>query len=281
MIMVLGIFLYIRYNSMQATFYRITQNRLFVNISTLIIVLYSITLGVRTFDHIAIPWQSTLRVLDFVVSLYFVLEIGLRMLSYKRLWHFFKQGWNIFDFAIVLITIVPIGHTEFAMVARVLRVFRVLRLITVRPQLKELIDVLFKAIPAFIDIVLLLFIIFYIYAVIGVSVFRDVPSGLWDNFGVAMLTLFRVFTLEDWTDVMYETMTHISPWSWVYYISFLVIAAFVFFNLFIAVLVEEISAYRQGKLQKSLDAEHAHIVEMERTIARLEAKIDTLLKNKD
>ena len=260
-------------------FNKITKHKWFINISTIIILLYSIVLSIKTFKSVAIPYEGVLNVLDIIVSIYFVIEITMRLFSYRHIWIFFRRGWNIFDFVIVGITLIPIGHTEFAMVMRVLRVFRILRLITIRPQLKELIDVLIKAIPAFLDILLLLFIIFYIYAIIGVAVFRDTPSGLWDNFSIAILTLFRVFTLEDWTDVMYETMEVISPWSWVYFVSFLIIAAFVFFNLFVAVLVEEISAYRQEKLQKKLDKEHKHITDMEQTIKRLEQKIDTLLKH--
>ncbi len=263
----------------RSTFNRITRHKLFINISTAIILLYSVVLGIKTFESVAIPYERFLTVLDGVISIYFVAEIALRLLSYRRFWLFFRNGWNIFDFTIVAITMIPVGHTEFAMVMRVLRVFRILRLITIRPQLKELIDVLLKAIPAFVDILVLLFIIFYIYAIIGVSLFNDTPSGLWDNFSIAMLTLFRVFTLEDWTDVMYETMEVVSPWSWLYFVSFLVIAAFVFFNLFVAVLVEEISAYRQAKLQHALDEDHAHIMHMEKIVERLEKKIDAVLEN--
>ena len=260
------------------TLNHITQHKLFVNISTTIILLYSIVLGIKTFESVAIPYEQILSTLDFVISIYFVVEIALRLLSYRRIWAFFRDGWNVFDFVIVTITLIPFGHTEFAMVIRVLRVFRILRLITIRPQLKELIDVLLKAIPAFLDILILLFIIFYIYAIIGVSLFSDTPSGLWDNFSVALLTLFRVFTLEDWTDVMYETMDVVSPWSWVYFVSFLVIAAFVFFNLFIAVLVEEIGNYRQEKVRQNSTENYENIIEMKNTITRLEQKLDTLIK---
>ncbi len=260
------------------TFNRIAKNKLFINISTAIILLYSVVLGIKTFKSVAVPYEGILTTLDFVISIYFVIEITLRLLSYRRFWLFFRDGWNVFDFTIVAITLIPVGHTEFAMVMRVLRVFRILRLITIRPQLKELIDVLLKAIPAFLDILVLLFIIFYIYAIIGVSLFKDTPSGLWDNFGMAMLTLFRVFTLEDWTDVMYETMEVVSLWSWIYFVSFLVIAAFVFFNLFVAVLVEEISAYRQAKLQNQINEDHTHIVHMEKIVERLENKLDKVLE---
>jgi len=110
---------------------------------------------------------------------------------------------------------------------------------------------LIRAIPSIVDIVILLFIIFYIYAIMGSFIFADMPSGLWDNFLIAMLTLFRVFTFEDWTDVMYETM-EVYPWSWVYFVSFIIIAAFVFFNLFVAVIIGEMQKMQDKQMQDEI-----------------------------
>ena len=118
------------------------------------------------------------------------------------------------------------------------------------------------AIPSIIDIVILMFIIFYIYAIIGNFLFASVPSGLWNDFLVSMLTLFRILTFEDWTDVMYEGM-EIYPWSWVYFVSFIIIAAFVFFNLFVAVIIGEMENIRDKE-------DHGHEDEME--------KLDIVLK---
>ena len=121
-----------------------------------------------------------------------------------------------------------------------MRIFRVLRLLNARPELKKIIDMLIGAIPAIVDIVILMFIIFYIYAIVGNFFFEELKSGLWKDFLTAMLTLFRVLTFEDWTDVMYEAM-EVHPWAWVYFVSFVIIAAFVFFNLFVAVIIAKIS----------------------------------------
>ena len=95
-----------------------------------------------------------------------------------------------------------------------------------------------------------MFIIFYIYAVVGSFIFADMKSGLFDNFLTAMLTLFRILTFEDWTDVMYEAM-EIYQWSWIYFISFIVITAFVFFNLFIAVIIGEMQEMRDSEKKSS------------------------------
>jgi voltage-gated sodium channel len=225
--------------------------RWFSNLTTLIIIFYASVLGFRTLDEAAQPYGNILYVLDYIVTIYFVIELAIKMTAEDKFLNFFKSGWNIFDFVIVAVTLIPLSNSSFAAIARLLRVFRILRLFTARPELKSIIDMLIKAIPSIVDIVILLFIIFYIYAIMGSFLFQEMPSGLWNNFLIAMLTLFRVFTFEDWTDVMYETM-EIYPWSWIYFISFIVIAAFVFFNLFVAVIIGEMQKMQDEKMKDEI-----------------------------
>jgi voltage-gated sodium channel len=204
-----------------------------------------------------------------------VSEIAIRMASEERTLDFFKDGWNVFDFVIVTISLIPLDSADFAMIARMVRVFRVLRLITARPELKQIIDVLIKAIPAIVDIVLLMFIVFYIYAIIGSFLFAELKSGLWDNFLIAMLTLFRVLTFEDWTDVMYEAM-ELNSWYWIYFVSFVIIAAFVLFNFFVAVIIEQMQSMHEDKITETLQKEDDHIQELTEVIKGLNSKIDKL-----
>jgi voltage-gated sodium channel len=79
-----------------------------------------------------------------------------------------------------------------------------------------------------------MFIIFYVYAAIGATLFAAINPDLWGDVAVSMLTLFRVMTFEDWTDVMYETMTVYSL-SWIYYLSFIFLTAFAFLNMVIGI----------------------------------------------
>jgi len=227
-----------------SSFQKIANSPLFINITTAIIVLYAVILGIRTYDSVVIPFEIFFMALDYIVTLYFLIELIIRMVSEDSLKKFFKDKWNIFDFVIVVITLIPIQDSDFAMIARLIRVFRVLRLISLRPELKVIIDVLIKSIPAITDIIVLMFIIFYIYAIVGSFLFQDLKSGLWDNFAISMLTLFRVFTFEDWTDVMYEAMEKYDL-AWLYFVSFIIIAAFVFFNLFVAVIISEMEKLNQ------------------------------------
>ena len=241
---------------------RLREARWFSNLTTAIIIIYASALGLKSLMDVESGYMTIMAVLDYTVTIYFLIEILIKMYAEERFLDFFKDKWNLFDFIIVSITLIPLENSSMAAVARLLRVFRILRLITVRPGLKKIIDMLVGAIPSIIDIVILMFIIFYIYAILGNFLFADLPSGLWDDFLISMLTLFRILTFEGWTEVMYEAM-ELYSWSWVYFISFIIIAAFVFFNLFIAVIIGEMEKLRD-------EDDHEHDEEME--------KLDIVLK---
>jgi voltage-gated sodium channel len=231
-------------------FIKIREAKWFSNLTTSIIIFYAAILGLKTIDEIEGALGYTAMVLDYFVTIYFLIEIIIKMTAASNMKEFFSDKWNVFDFIIVVITLIPLEDTALAPIARLLRVFRVLRLLTARPELKEIIDMLIGAIPAIVDIALLMFIIFYIYAVTGNFLFAEAPSGLWTDFLVAMLTLFRILTFEDWTDVMYEAM-EIYSWAWVYFVSFVIIAAFVFLNLFVAVIISEMEKLHQKEEQEN------------------------------
>jgi len=230
---------------------QIRDSRWFSNLTTIIIIAYACILGFKTLDDVDTNYDFFLKFADYFVTVYFVFELAIKMVAEKKFVNFFKSGWNLFDFIIVLITLLPLESSNYAAIARLMRVFRILRLFTARPELKAIIDMLIKAIPAIIDIVILMFIIFYIYAIIGNFFFVDLQSGLWKDFLVSMLTLFRVLTFEDWTDVMYEAM-EVYPWAWAYFVSFIIIAAFVFFNLFVAVIIGEMQKLQEEDMKKEI-----------------------------
>ncbi|AXX92870.1 ion transporter [Malaciobacter molluscorum LMG 25693] len=223
----------------------------FSNLTTLIIIAYASVLGFKTLGDVETKYSLFLQFADTFVTIYFIFEIAIKMAAEKKFFNFFKNGWNLFDFTIVIITLLPLESSGFAAIARLLRVFRILRLFTARPELKAIIDMLIKAIPSIIDIVILMFIIFYIYAIVGSFFFVDLPSGLWKDFLISMLTLFRILTFEDWTDVMYEAMD-VYPWAWVYFVSFIIIAAFVFFNLFVAVIIGEMQKLQESEMKEEI-----------------------------
>lgn len=223
------------YSRLQKQFIELKDNRLFEWIVIGIIVLSALLIGAHTYD-IAPIYLKILNVLDLGVTIFFVVEISIRFLAEENKKTFFKKGWNIFDTLVVVISLIPIDDSEMVLLARLIRIFRVLRMVSVIPELRILLSSLFKALPQLGYVVMLMFIIFYIYAAIGSTIFASINPQLWGDISISLLTLFRVMTFEDWTDVMYETMT-VYPLSWFYYLSFIFLTAFAFLNMVIGIVV--------------------------------------------
>ncbi len=217
-------------------FVAIRSNKFFEMAVVTIIILSAMMIGATTYD-IAPHWMDVLKGFDIAVTVFFLIELVIRMVAEKRLRDFFKKGWNIFDFLIVTASLIPIDESELVLLARLLRIFRMLRLVSMVPEMRILMDALVKAIPRIGYVVLLMFIIFYIYGAIGSFLFEKINPVLWGDISISMLTLFRVATFEDWTDVMYETM-EVFPFSWAFYLSFIFLTAFVFLNMMIGVVLD-------------------------------------------
>ncbi len=222
--------------SLRARFMALRNNKIFEMVVITIIILSALVIGATTYD-IDPKWLAVLYVFDIAVTLFFLAEVLIRMMAEERLRDFFREGWNVFDFVIVAASLIPIGGTQMVLLARLLRVFRVLRLVSIIPELRMLMDALIKAIPRIGYVALLMFIIFYVYGAFGSFFFERINPELWGDIAISMLTLFRVATFEDWTDVMYETMA-VYPLSWIYYITFIFLSAFVFLNMMIGVVLD-------------------------------------------
>ncbi|MBF6057181.1 MULTISPECIES: ion transporter [Thiomicrorhabdus] len=261
-------------------FQRIRDNKIFEMFVIAVILFSSLMIGIRTYQ-LNETASTILIFLDYAVTLFFLVEILIRMAAEDRLRDFFKKGWNIFDFIIVVVSLIPLDDSEYALIARMLRLFRVMRLISFIPELRVLVTALINALPRMGYVALLMFIIFYLYAVIGNLLFSQINPQLWGDLGIALLTLFRVATFEDWTDVMYETMT-VYPLSWIYYVTFIFFSAFVFLNMMIGIVVEVLDEEHKKMEAEKLGDKQEEIMDSERQLAEevasLHAKIDLLLQ---
>ena len=225
----------------------IRNNKIFETFIILIIISSAMLVGAKTYDLPA-SMLEVLRILDWVVTLIFLFEIGIRFAAEERKANFFRNAWNIFDTLIVIVSLIPIENTEMVLVARLVRVFRVMRMISFIPELRLLLNSLLIALPRLGYVMLLMFIIFYIYAAVGSLFFENINSFLWGDIARAMLTLFRVMTFEDWTDVMYEVM-EVYSWSWVYFVSFIFLTAFAFLNMVIGIVVNVLEEEHQREVE--------------------------------
>jgi voltage-gated sodium channel len=240
------------------------QNRLFEFSVIAVIILSSLLIGVKTYD-INPYYLTILEWLDVAVTLFFLAEITTRFIACEQKSKFFNQAWNVFDTLIVVISLIPIDQSEYALLARLIRIFRVLRLISAIPELRLLVNALLKALPSMGYVLLLMFILFYIYAAIGSFIFSTINPVLWGDIGISMLTLFRVVTFEDWTDVMYETM-EVHAWSWMYYLSFIFFNAFVFLNMMIGIVIDKMN-------EEHIDKEEDMLKEINNRLKNIEISI--------
>lgn len=222
-------------STLQAKFIRIRSNKLFETFVVSVIVFSALLVGAKTYDMSGLAYKLT-HLLDWFISAFFLIEISIRFLAEPRKRDFFKTFWNIFDTLIVLVSLIPADNADLAIIARLVRVFRVLRMISIIPELRILLVSLLKALPQLGYVMLLMFIIFYIYAAIGSTLFETINPTLWGDITISLLTLFRVMTFEDWTDVMYETM-EFYPLSWIFYLTFIFFTAFAFLNMVIGIVV--------------------------------------------
>jgi voltage-gated sodium channel len=263
---------------LQARFVALRSNKLFETVVIAVIIVSAMVIGASTYD-VPPAVLGLFDVLDAAVTLFFLAEIIVRMLAEGSLRRFFSQGWNVFDFVIVTASLIPVDESQMALLGRLLRVFRVLRLVSIIPELRVLLNAFITAVPRLGYVSLLMFIIFYIYAAAGSLFFGDINETLWGNITIAMLTLFRVATFEDWTDVMYETMT-VHPWSWVYYLTFIFIVAFIFLNMMIGIVLETLQREHEklDRLSGAGEAGEVHwIREHTETIEQRLDRIEALL----
>ena len=237
-----------KWKLLRARLNRIKASKVFEISIITVIVVSAIAVGAHSYS-LSPQTIKILAILEYIISAIFCMEIGIRILAEEKFSDFFRSGWNVFDFTIVAVSLIPIGNVQVVWVARLVRIFRVLRLISYVPQLRIIIDTLGRAIPRIGYVVLLMFILFYMYGTLGNMFFGKINPFLWGNVSISMLTLFRIVSLEDWTDVMYETM-EVYPLSWIYYLSFIFLVTFIFLNIMVAIVID---AWQEGRIDQEKD----------------------------
>jgi voltage-gated sodium channel len=265
-------------SQLQALFQRIDKSKIFQSFVIAVIIVSALTVGAHTYSlhptvELALNWM------DIGITAFFLIELIIRFVASKGIKDFFSKGWNIFDTIIVLGSLYPAAGSTM-LIARLLRIFRVLRLVSMIPELRLLVNSLLKAIPQMGYIALLMFVIFYIYAAMGSMMFADINPVLWQDVSISMLTLFRIATFEDWTDIMYETMA-VYELSWIYYLTFIFLTAFVFLNMMVGAILEVMGEEHRNAREEqadndSLPATQGQVNELQAQIAELK----TLLSKK-
>jgi voltage-gated sodium channel len=277
-------------NIVSQTALKITKSKKFGAFIFFLIFLSAVIIGIETYPGIASKHRSLLTFLDKLIISFFVLEIGLRIISNgKSPWLFFSDPWNVFDFLVVAVCLIPAVDTHFFAVFRILRVLRILRMITFFPKLRLLIGTLLKSIPSMGYIFILITILFYVFAIVGVFIFGASDPMHFGDLHHTLVTLFKVLTLEGWTDIMnthiYGPVSNgntqiISIWPFLYFASFILVGAMIIMNLFIGVIMNSMQESQNEMAQELQDIKSRDIksqdIKSEKLFLQIMTKIDEL-----
>ncbi|MGK7296968.1 MAG: ion transporter [Candidatus Wenzhouxiangella sp. M2_3B_020] len=211
-------------------------------IITLILVNAAI-LGLETSPAVMDRIGGVLIFANQVILAVFVVEILVKLFAFG--FRFFRSGWNVFDFFVVGIALVPAaGPLE---VLRALRILRVLRLLSQVERLRKIIESLMRALPGMGWTALLLVLVFYIFAVMGTMMFRESFPEYWGTLGRSFFSLFQIMTLESWSSAIARPMLEEIPLAWMYFVPFILVSSFMVLNLFIAIIVSATNAIHEDE----------------------------------
>ncbi|MEM9707057.1 MAG: ion transporter [Pseudomonadota bacterium] len=242
-----------------------------------LILVNAVILGAETLAPVKESYLDVLMHIDRAIIYAFTIEVALRIVAYRV--DYFRSGWNLFDLAIVIVSLV--AATSGLAAIRAFRVLRVLRVVTVFPRMRLVVSALFDSIPGIASGGIVLVLIVYVFAVIAANLYGPLHNELFGDVFAAMYTLFQVMTLEGWAEIADEVaQTH--PNSWIFFLSFVFIATFTMLNLFVAIVVRVVDedAEEAEAADGALLDQREELRRLRAEISSLKASIDTLLETR-
>lgn len=240
-----------------------------------VILLNGVILGLETSGHAMSVAGAALILLDRICLAVFVVELALKLVAWGP--RFFRSGWNLFDFAVVGISLLP--ATGDLSILRALRVLRVLRLVSVVPDMRRIVQALLQAIPGMASIAALLALVYYVFGVMATRLFGETFPEWFGTIGQSVFSLFQVMTLDAWSDGLVRPMLEVHPHAWLFFVPFILVTSFAVLNLFIAIIVNSMQRMHEEEqaAARALDAtvhvEGAHVAG---ELASLRAEIGAL-----
>jgi voltage-gated sodium channel len=226
---------------MNAKLNALVRARWFETTILIVIILAGVLAGLETSPALVARYGTQLEALDLFVLAIFIVEIALKIAVHGRQpWHYFRDGWNVFDFTIVALCCLPM-NAQFAAVLRLARALRLLRLVTALPRLQLLVGALLKSLGAMGYVGLLLALMFYIYGVAGVHLFREADASHFGSLKAALLSLFQVITLDNWSEIYRAARPGAPLATPIYFISFILLGTMIMLNLFIGIIMNSMS----------------------------------------
>lgn len=235
-----------------------------------VIVVNAILLGMETSQSLMSAIGPLLITLDRICLGIFVVELLAKMFVYRL--RFFRDGWNVFDFVIVGISLVPASQGFSAL--RALRILRVLRLVSVAPQLRRVVEGFVTAIPGMASVFLLMALMFYIGAVIATKLFAATFPDWFGTLGLSAYSLFQIMTLESWSMGIVRPVMEIYPYAWMFFVPFIIVTTFAVVNLLVGLIV---NSMQDAHAQESNAETDAYRDDVAMRLAAIEARLDRLL----
>ncbi len=265
----------------------VVEAQLTQKIIVALILLNALTLGLETSVSMMAFAGPVLITADRLILAIFTVEVLAKMFAYGL--RFWRNPWNVFDFLVVGIALVP-GTGPFS----VLRVLRLLRLVSMVPKLRFIVEALLRAIPGIGSILGLLLLVFYVFAIIATGLFRETHPEWFGTLGASMYTLFQVMTLESWSMGISRPVMEEHPWAWAFFVPFILVATFTVLNLFIAIIVDAMQRMHEHQVameektittvvheeNQSLHAELAALGEQTRMLQERLARMQALLEKR-
>jgi voltage-gated sodium channel len=244
----------------------------FVTRFILMVILFNaVILGLETSPTVMAKAGSLLHLLDALCLWVFVIELVLKLVAYRL--SFFKNGWNIFDFVIVGIAVMPNGGA--LSVLRALRILRLLRVISVSPSLRKVVEGLVSALPGMGSVVILMSIIFYVGSVIATKLFAATHPEWFGSLGASAYSLFQIMTLESWSMGIVRPVMETSPNAWMFFVPFILVTTFSVVNLLVGLIVNSMQEVA-GREAEDTTAHHRE--EMLERLSGIEAQLSDIAK---
>lgn len=255
----------------------IVKSTAFEKFITLIIIANAVTLGFDTNPNLPKNVTDILNICDNVFLAIFTAEILAKMGVYKK--KFFNDPWRIFDFIIVFISLLPSSGP--LSVLRSLRILRTLRMISVVPSLKRVVNGLLVAIPGLGAVVVIIALIFYVGSVMATKMFGQIFPDWFGSIWSSAYSLFQIMTLESWSMGIVRPVMRDFPYSWMFFIPFILITTFTMLNLFIAVIVNAMQVETDKSAHKREKKGHEERIQIYEEIRKINMRLEEISKQKD
>jgi len=227
---------------------RVVYSSQFELVIAFIILVNAVSLALLTMPEIDPETRNTLSELDKFALYIYLVELIIRLVSYgKRPWEFFRQGWNVFDFTIVVLSFgIFTGET---IILRLLRIFRLIRIFRFLPEVRVLTSSVVKSLPPLMSVGVLIFLALFIYGMAGVYLFGEQLPDSWGNITLALTSLFILLTLENFPNYLEEAVA-ISPWALPFYLSYIFIVVFTVLNVLIGIVLNAMDEAREENKER-------------------------------